>query len=287
MAKELTVQEQRELLSNPIIQEVKKFEMQQRMANMYATSTIVPDTFKKNIGNCVIAIDMAMRMGANTLAVMQNLNIVYGRPSWSAKFLVACINRCGRFTELEYEKVGDDASKKDYKCRAFAYSKNDVNKEHPLYGTWITWAMVDGEGWSKKNGSKWMTMPEQMFMYRAASFWSSAYAPDISLGFPTTDEVMDGAVIDVEAEQVVTEPEPVNVDTETGEVAEAKEEKPAEPEAQPKEEVKEQPAPEEQPAAKPATPADAIKQAIKKQAANQPAGGQPGDQQEGNLFDQK
>lgn len=279
MAKELTIQEQRELLANPIIQEVKKFEMQQRMANMYATSTIVPDTYRKNIGNCVIAIDMAMRMGVNTLAVMQNLNIVYGRPSWSAKFLVACINRCGRFTELDYEKVGDDASKKNYKCRAFAYAKNDVNKEHPLYGTWITWAMVDGEGWSKKNGSKWMTMPEQMFMYRAASFWSSTYAPDISLGFPTTDEVIDGAVVDVEAVPMVTEPE--QVDIETGEVAEPKEEAPAEAEPQPQEEVK------EQAATKPASPADAIKQAIKKQAANQPAADKPGDRQEGNLFEQQ
>jgi hypothetical protein len=279
MAKELTVQEQREMLANPIIQEVKKFEMQQRMAQMYATSGIVPKTYDKNIGGCVIAIDMAMRMMVNPLAVMQNLNIVYGMPSWSAKFLVACINRCGRFTELEYEKVGDDASKKDYKCRAVAYAKSDIKKEHPLYGAWITWPLVDGEGWSKKNGSKWLTMPEQMFMYRAASFWSSAYAPDISLGFPTTDEVVDGAVVDVEAVPMVTEPE--QVDTETGEITEPKEEAPAEPEAQAQENVK------EQPATKPETPADAIKQAIKKQAANQPAADKPGERQEGNLFDQQ
>lgn len=92
---------------------------------------------------------------------------------------------------------------------------------------------------------------------------------------------MDGAIIDVDAEQVVTEPEPVNVDTETGEATEPKEEKPAEPEAQPKEEVK------QQPASKPATPADAIKQAIKKQNANQPAADKPGERQEGNLFDQQ
>lgn len=281
MAKELTVQEQRELLANPIIQEVKKFEMQQRMANMYATSTIVPDTYRKNIGNCVIAIDMAMRMGVNPLAAMQNLYIVHGMPAWSTQFLVACVNKCGRFTPLEYEAVGDDPSKKDFKMRALAYAINDVKKEHPLYGTWITWAMIDGEGWSKKAGSKWLTMPEQMFRYRAASFWARTYAPEISMGFPTQEDVMDGAIIDVEAEDIPAPEEPATeqpstvddgnttVDQETGE-------------------VKEQPATEPgQPATKPATPADAIKQAIKKQASNQPAADKPGDSQEGNLFNQQ
>jgi len=281
MAKELTVQEQRELLANPIIQEVKKFEMQQRMANMYATSTIVPDTYRKNIGNCVIAIDMAMRMGVNPLAAMQNLYIVHGMPAWSTQFLVACVNKCGRFTPLEYEAGGDDPFKKNFKMRALAYAINDVKKEHPLYGTWITWAMIDGEGWSKKAGSKWLTMPEQMFRYRAASFWARTYAPEISMGFPTQEDVMDGAIIDVEAEDIPAPEEPATeqpstvddgtntVDQETGE-------------------VKEQPATEPgQPATKPATPADAIKQAIKKQASNQPAADKPGDSQEGNLFDQQ
>ena len=62
MAKELTLSEQRELISNPAYALVKTFETQQRMAQMYSTSTIVPDTYKNNIGNCVIAIDMAHRM---------------------------------------------------------------------------------------------------------------------------------------------------------------------------------------------------------------------------------
>jgi hypothetical protein len=51
--------------------------------------------------------------------------------------------------------------------------------------------MVDAEGWSKKTGSKWLTMPEQMFMYRAAAFWSRVFAPEISLGMHTSDEVED------------------------------------------------------------------------------------------------
>ena len=53
--------------------------------------------------------------------------------------------------------------------------------------------MAKAEGWSTKNGSKWLTMPGQMLRYRAASFWSRAYASDLSLGFYTQDEVKDFA----------------------------------------------------------------------------------------------
>ena len=80
----------------PIGQQVKQFETQQRMAQMYSTSTIVPDTYRGNLGNCVIAIDMAMRMNANPLMIMQNLYIVHGNPSFSSKFLIATINASGR-----------------------------------------------------------------------------------------------------------------------------------------------------------------------------------------------
>src|SRR5690606_30257447 len=46
-------------------------------------------------------------------------------------------------------------------------------------------------GWSSKNGSKWKTMPDQMFVYRAAAFWQRAYAPDLGMGLQTQEEIHD------------------------------------------------------------------------------------------------
>jgi hypothetical protein len=57
--------------------------------------------------------------------------------------------------------------------------------------------MAKAEGWTKKNGSKWLTMPEQMFMYRAGAFWSRVYAPELSLGMSTAEEIIDTVGIDV------------------------------------------------------------------------------------------
>lgn len=94
----------------PVGQTVKQFEVMQRMANMYTTSTIVPDTYKGNVGNCVIALDMAMRMGCNPLMCMQNLYIVHGNPAFSSKFLIATINASGRFSPLRYEFKGEEGT---------------------------------------------------------------------------------------------------------------------------------------------------------------------------------
>jgi hypothetical protein len=81
-----------------------------------------------------------------------------------------------------------------------------------LKGERITLEMAKKEGWSTKNGSKWLTMPGQMLRYRAASFWSRAYASDMSLGMYTQDEVRDFAEpprnVTPKANPFVAEPEP-------------------------------------------------------------------------------
>ena len=42
-----------------------------------------------------------------------------------------------------------------------------------------------------KGCSKWKTMPRQMMMYRAASFFARAHCPEVLLGIQTVEEVQD------------------------------------------------------------------------------------------------
>lgn len=185
----------------PVGQQIKQFEVMQRMAKMYTTSTIVPQNYQgeSNIGNCIIALDMAVRMNANPLMVMQNLSIVHGQPAFSSKFLIATINASKRFSPLRYEFKGEPGTL-DYGCRCVAYEATDTAHTEPLYGTWITLQMAKDEGWSTKNGSKWRTMPEQMLKYRAAAFWQRSYCPEISMGFITAEEAHE--IVDAEYEEI-------------------------------------------------------------------------------------
>ena len=161
----------------------------QRMAKALASSTLVPDSYRgeANLGNCIIALELSQRIGASVMAVMQSMVPIHGKPTWSAAFLIATVNSCGRFSPMRFRWVGKEGAD-DWGCRAYAVER-EGNLE--LVGALVTIAMAKAEGWYSKNGSKWKTMPEQMLQYRAAAFWTRAYAPEIALGMHTSEEVND------------------------------------------------------------------------------------------------
>lgn len=158
-----------------------------RMAQVLSASTIVPKAFQNNIGNTMIAIDIAQRLHTNPLMIMQNVYIVYGMPSFSAKFLIACINASGLFaTPLRYEFVGEKG-KDDWGCAAYA-----IDKEGELLkGSTITIGIAKKEGWYLKDGSKWQVEPEQMLRYRAATRFQTAYCPEITCGLAVKEDIED------------------------------------------------------------------------------------------------
>lgn len=169
------------------------FETAQRMAKALCSSTIVPTAFQgqNNMANCIIALDIANRLGSNPLMIMQNLYVVHGMPAFSSKFLIATLNNCGKFSPIRYEFKGKEGTD-DWSCRASAVDKQG----EILTGAWVSIKMAKAEGWYSKNGSKWQTMPELMLQYRAAAFFQRVYAPEISMGLITREEYDDGVVIE-------------------------------------------------------------------------------------------
>jgi hypothetical protein len=162
------------------------WELANRIGKAFAASSLVPAQYQNNVANCIVALEMANRMGASPLMVMQNLYIVHGNPGWSSKFLIACFNQSGKFSALRYEWNKDRTG-----CRAAAV---ELSTGERLIGPEVTMQMAKDEGWAGKNGSKWKTMPELMLMYRAAAFFVRTYAPEISMGLSTAEEI--GDVID-------------------------------------------------------------------------------------------
>ena len=211
-----------------------QFDTMQRVCKLFASSELVPDMYKvteknpieKAMANCMIAIEIAQRIGASPLMVMQNMVPIYGKPSWSSKFLVATVNTCGRFNPLQYrftekgmlgmvdytDYVWDNAARAkravakqfdgkkimDIECVAFTTAKGS---DKVLESSPVSVRLAIQEGWFTKNGSKWQTMTKQMLMYRAASFWTSAYAPELSMGMKTVEEYQD--IQDVDYQEII------------------------------------------------------------------------------------
>lgn len=179
----------------------ESFEHMQRVARMFCSSALVPATFQgdNGIANAVIALEMAKRMNASPLAVMQQIYIVHGKPSWSSQFIIACINTCGRYSPLRFEVKGQGDDKT---CVAWAV---ELATGERLESPPVSIGMAKKEGWYGKNGSKWQTMPDLMLRYRAATFFGRLYAPELLMGMKAMEEV-----IDVEAE-VTTDRTPVTM----------------------------------------------------------------------------
>lgn len=167
---------------------IANFENAQRMASALSACSLVPEAYrgKENLANAVIALEMANRIGANPLAVMQNLYIVHGKPAWSSQFLISCVNASGKFTPLRYRQTGERGTD-SWGIIAWAKDREGEVLESPE----VTIGMAKAEGWHGKAGSKWKTMPDLMLRYRAATLFARLFAPELTMGLHCDDEIID------------------------------------------------------------------------------------------------
>ena len=181
---------------------VQGFEAIQRCAKLLSSSALVPEIYRgpNGLASCVIALNLATRIGADVLLVMQNLYIVKGKPGWSSKFKIATFNQCGRFSPIRYAFEGEQGSD-TWGCRAWAIEKATNDK---LVGPLVTIAIAKKEGWFNKTDSKWQSIPEQMLRWRSAGWFVDTIAPELAMGLPAADEIEDFVTLDAATGEVVS-----------------------------------------------------------------------------------
>lgn len=238
---------------NPGFGSLQAYELMLRQAKALSSSTLVPTQYRQiiqkldrdgqpkgpaienpnAIPNCMIALNMATRMNADPLMVMQNLVVVEGRPSWSSQWVIAQINNCGRFEPLRFDMVSEGPKDVQYEftewgeqrgqrvrktatvhlddniiCVAWTVPKGvqipngvvtlkqAIEAGLPvLKGPKVSMEIAVKEGWLQRSGSKWQTMPELMLHYRSGAFFGRLYAPELLMGIPSEDEVRDMGVL--------------------------------------------------------------------------------------------
>lgn len=148
-------------------------------AVVLSKSDLVPETYKGKPENVLLAMDMASRTGFSLMQIMQNLYIVRGKPSWSGSFCMNAIKACGKYDKVRFVLLGGSPTDRDFGVYVSAIDKSTGET---VRGVTVTWDMVKSEGWDSKPGSKWKTMPELMFKYRAAAFFARTECPEVLQG---------------------------------------------------------------------------------------------------------
>lgn len=234
------------------------FDQLQRSATLYSKSGLVPASFKDNVAACFIGLQLACNLGVNPFMLFQGLYAISGKIGIETKVAVAIANQKGVFEgPITHEFKGEGKTRS---CTARA----TLSQNHKEVSMTVDWETVEKEGWDKKPGSKWKTMPDQMFRYRSSMWLIRTYAPETLMGLNAIDEIQDSQVIDItpakaktidqafaekeeskkKAKSVIAEVVPVKAEAEVVEAV------PVTPVEKPVEEVKAEPVVE----AKPASP---------------------------------
>lgn len=178
------------------------FVLLQRGAQAISESSMVPDAYRGNVPNCIVALEMALRMKVSPMLVMQNLHVIKGKPSWSSAFLIGSINGSPRYETVTYRMFGE----KGTDGRGCVASTVDKSTGEVIEGPDVTIAIAKADGWWSRKDSKWPRMPELMLRYRAGAWLVRTVAPEMCMGLPGEDEALDAGNAPIMPADVVVEP---------------------------------------------------------------------------------
>lgn len=161
----------------------------QKLADVFAASSLVPTHFQKKPADCFVALQMAYRMGLDPMTALQNIHVVHGCPGLSAQLVISLANRSGVFrSPLRWREAGT-LGKED-----FAVTCVGVLQDGEEVSFTVSMAMAKAEGWTKN--AKYSSMPQLMLRYRSATMLVRLTCPEVIIGMHTADEWEDVAAAD-------------------------------------------------------------------------------------------
>lgn len=172
------------------ILDTAKFEQLQRIAKVFAACDLVPDHFKGKLPNCIIATQMALRLGVDPLAFMQNSYIVSGKCGVETKLATSLLNASGLIRGVIRYEITGSVQDKTLKCTAACVDRTTGEEvSHTL-----DWSDVVANEWNTKPA--WKKDPRLMIQYRAAMRLIRLHYPGVILGLYAKEELEDMSTID-------------------------------------------------------------------------------------------
>ncbi|MDE0922524.1 hypothetical protein [Aurantimonas coralicida] len=193
----------------PIL-DTAKFEHMQRVANVMASTSMIPDALsmakitgqrdpvplpmEKVVANCFLVVNQAVRWGMDPFAVAQCVSVVHGKLCYEGK-LVSAVLDAKLGLKLHHAFTGE-AGKEDR--RIFLsdepFDAETIAELRPGFrspdrrifdGSVAEWKTTGtGTPWTAKNF-------DRMLIYRGHRDWCRIYEPAIMLGVYTPDEMLD------------------------------------------------------------------------------------------------
>lgn len=160
-------------------------------------SGMVPQHFQGKPEACLVALMYAEQLGEHPMVMFQEVAIIKGKPSTSAKFSISRANKSGLISgPITWETTGSGES---LVVTAGATMKETGER----IDVSVSLAEAKADGWT--SNSKYRTMPEQMLRWRSATRLINLFMPEVLLGLAVKEEMETVKVKDAPATNVVAE----------------------------------------------------------------------------------
>lgn len=168
-----------------------------RYSQAIADAGIVPDAFKRQPANILVAQEIAKSLGESVWVTMSEMSIISGRPSFSAKFMRSRVRQAGHRLRESFDPTTGTAT-------AIIIRSDDPEFEHKA-----EWNKKKAENHQLWNKGHWKKNPELMLKNRALSEVVREACYEVMGGVAyTPDEIQDFTPISAPSERVQPQPRP-------------------------------------------------------------------------------
>ena len=158
------------------------------MARMLAHSTLVPNAFRGQVGDVLVAIQMGGEVGLSPMASLRNIAVINGRPSIWGDALLALVQ-----SHPDCEDVIEELNEETLTATCTVKRRGRT----PTVRTFSKADAVTAKLWNKKGrqgqDTPWITYPKRMLQMRARAFALRDSFPDALGGLYVAEEAADMA----------------------------------------------------------------------------------------------
>lgn len=169
----------------------KSFDEAMKFAEMIASSTAIPDSFRGKPGDILIAVQMGVDVGLSWAQALQNIAVINGRACMWGDAVLATVRASGRLASIDETMSGaisDKASeatltatcvvrRKQGETVSRSFSLRDAHQA----GLW-------------PNKGPWKQYPARMCQMRARSWALRDAFPDVLKGLAIREEIIDTVI---------------------------------------------------------------------------------------------
>ncbi len=162
---------------------------QMQYADVICKGSLVPQAYRGNAANVLIAMDFGRSMGLSPAESLYRITVINGKPTASAELIAANVRRAGHRLRVKKDEQAKSAT------------VEIIRKDDPDYTFSATWDMGKAQQAGLSGKDNWKKYPLAMLTARAITECARDACPEALYGVAYTGEEMDAEAFQQPAAQ--------------------------------------------------------------------------------------